>query len=527
MTLDGAWKPYQSKNTELCTICAFAGPPVLIFKGLCSSSSMDFVFYLENKGYQIIYRGYKTSLITILNYTWTADKKLSSGQASSKLFLKDLKLKYPVGRNEWHFANNELEDCPITTNNVNLTISQCKLGEEFTCGNGLCVSLDKRCNFKDECSDSSDEDNCYTFQPDYSYNRLNPPEHMILNSGQKAAEVGIEIEIISVDKVDVDNSKIGISYNLGLSWVENRLNYFNLVKNKRDEYVIKELSTSTMLDLWDPFTLLYHKSGDIGSIFIEPLSRDLKVKVRNDPIRVDGEKSFENLVYQGNKGVLYQKITMKGVYNCKYDLFRYPFDQQECTVILELKTSHDIKMITNSENNSVSFNGNRYLTEFYIVNSLPYSSAYDNRIEFGFVIRLNHIYRKQMINLYFQTFLLWVISYLTLYINVDDFSNRFIGAVTSLLVLSSLLDSINTRTPASPHIKLIDIWNIWNVCQIVMVIMFHILVNRILQKQTTFFKYLHTDDINTGAKVGFLALQIAFLFYYINHNYIYQENITQ
>lgn len=520
---NGFWESYQSPRTELCTICAFTRPPVLFFKGLCPTSSLDFLFYPENKGYQVIYSGYKTSKITLFNSTWTADGKPSSDQATSKLCLEDTKLEYPVGRNVWHLDNNQLIDCPDTTQNLNITISQCITGEEFTCGNGLCISMDKRCNSKDECFDKSDEENCYTFQTDYPYNKLNPPQHKLLKSGQKAAEIGIGIEIISVDKIDIDNSKIVLSYRLELSWVENRLSYFNLVQNNTEDYVTKELSTSFMSDLWDPLTLLHHKNGEVGSIFMEPSSKELKVKVKNDPKRVNAEKSFENLKYPGNIGVLYQQITMKGVYNCNYDLFRFPFDEQECSIVLELKTSHDIKMITNYKNNSVSFNGNRYLTEFYIIDSVPYSSKDDNRIKFGFVVRFNHLYQKQLINLYFQTVLLWTISYLTLYIKIDDFSNRFIGSVTTLLVLSSLMDSINERSPAS-HIKLIDIWNIWNVCQIVFVIMFHILVNRILEKQTTPVKHLQPGNINTMAKVGFPVLQITFLFYYISHILIYQEN---
>ena len=35
--------------------------------------------------------------------------------------------------------------------------------------------------------------------------------------------------------------------------------------------------------------------------------------------------------------------------------------------------------------------------------------------------------------------ILWLIAYITLYINVSDFESRFIGALTILLVLAGLL----------------------------------------------------------------------------------------
>ena len=50
-----------------------------------------------------------------------------------------------------------------------------------------------------------------------------------------------------------------------------------------------------------------------------------------------------------------------------------------------------------------------------------------------FFDRFSHIYLKQLTSIFFQTILLWLVSYLTLYIDIRDFSNRFMGSVTSLL----------------------------------------------------------------------------------------------
>ena len=41
--------------------------------------------------------------------------------------------------------------------------------------------------------------------------------------------------------------------------------------------------------------------------------------------------------------------------------------------------------------------------------------------------------------------ILWVIAYITLYINVSDFESRFIGALTILLVLAGLVDEIQIQ----------------------------------------------------------------------------------
>ena len=437
MDNDGIWRYHNYKTIELCTICAFQRPPVIYLKGFCNAAPLNWVYYPENEGNKIIYNGYKNSLITFANYTWTVDHRF--GHTIPKLFLKDMKQEYPVGRKVWQFGNTHLEECPNINSSISLIFSPCILGEEFSCSNGLCVSLDKRCNHKNDCSDQSDEDNCYYFKTENAYNRLSPPEHMILDSEQKAAQIGVVIEIESVKKVDVDTGKIYLSYRLTLSWAENRLSYFNLAINKTDDFIIQELPTTTLSKLWDPITILYHVNGDFGSILMDPLSKRLKVKIKNNPIRIKSEWSFETLEYPGHLGVLDQQISMKGVYDCSFDLFRFPFDHQECTVQLELKSSQDIRIIPDFKNISVSFYGTRYLTEFEILDSFPYMAQCGDRTEFGFVLKIKHIYQKQITALYFQTFLLWIVSYLTLLIDVNDFSNRFIGAVTSLLVLSSLI----------------------------------------------------------------------------------------
>ena len=526
MDNDGMWQSYKYYNIKLCTICAFKKQPVLYLKGFCNAAPLDWVYYPENEGNTIMYNGYKESLITFANYTWTVDNRV--GDTTLNFFLKDMKHEYPVGRKEWQFGNTHLEGCPDINSSISQIFSPCVLGEEFSCSNGLCVSLDKRCNHKNDCFDQTDEDYCYYFKTENAYNRLSPPEHIMLDSEQKAAQIGVAIEIGSVEKVDVDTGKIYLSYRLTLSWVENRLSYFNLAKNKTNDFIFKELPSTILSELWDPITILYHVNGDIGSIFMDPLSKSLQVKIKNNPIRINGEWGLETLEYPGHLGVLLQHISMKGVYDCSYDLFRFPFDHQECTVQLELKSSQDIRIIPDFKNISVSFYGTRYLTEFEILDSFPYMAQCGDRTEFGFVLKIKHIYQKQITALYFQTFLLWIVSYLTLLIDVNDFSNRFIGAVTSLLVLSSLMDNINSRLPASPHMKLIDIWNIWNVIQIVGLIMVHILVNKLLNTKYPKNKnlLLHPSNLNTMAKFGFPVVHVGFIVYYVSHNFVYKETIS-
>ena len=82
-----------------------------------------------------------------------------------------------------------------------------------------------------------------------------------------------------------------------------------------------------------------------------------------------------------------------------------------------------------------------------------------------------------------QSFLLWFIAYFTLYINIADFTNRFMGALTSLLVLAALLSSINSSLPQTANFKHIDIWFFCFVINIVLIIFVHIIVDLFLKRE--------------------------------------------
>ena len=47
--------------------------------------------------------------------------------------------------------------------------------------------------------------------------------------------------------------------------------------------------------------------------------------------------------------------------------------------------------------------------------------------------------------------------YLTLFIDVKDFNNRFMGAITGFLVFASLLSSLISSLPKSAVLKMADI----------------------------------------------------------------------
>ena len=77
---------------------------------------------------------------------------------------------YPMGFKVWKVTN---DNCPGPPTK-NLVFSGCDLNE-FTCNNGNCIKITKRCDNIIDCPDSSDESNCDRFNSS-TYNKHIPPE---------------------------------------------------------------------------------------------------------------------------------------------------------------------------------------------------------------------------------------------------------------------------------------------------------------------------------------------------------------
>ena len=106
----------------------------------------------------------------------------------------------------------------------------------------------------------------------------------------------------------------------------------------------------------------------------------------------------------------------------------------------------------------------------------------DRKTSFIFSVQFQRLYRQHLLSTFLQSFLLWFLSYLTLFIDISDFSNRFMGAVTSLLVLSARLGSMEESLPKTAYFKIIDIWFNWYVGNTFIIILVHVIVDYLRSK---------------------------------------------
>ena len=89
------------------------------------------------------------------------------------------------------------------------------------------------------------------------------------------------------------------------------------------------------------------------------------------------------------------------------------------------------------------------------------------------------IFTNQLIKTFIPSFLLWLFGYATLFINIDHPGDRFMGAGTALLVITTLLNAISGDLPKTSYSKAIDLWFLWHILNIFAIIAFHIVLDRV------------------------------------------------
>ena len=81
----------------------------------------------------------------------------------------------------------------------------------------------------------------------------------------------------------------------------------------------------------------------------------------------------------------------------------------------------------------VRYSGPVLLTQFRVTGFTSNTSLVPPHSRFIFSVRLARLWLQPIATTFFQSFLLWFVAYCTLYIDITDFTNRFMGALTRYL----------------------------------------------------------------------------------------------
>ncbi|XP_063869502.1 glycine receptor subunit alpha-2-like [Scylla paramamosain] len=370
---------------------------------------------------------------------------------------------YPFGTHQWKVMSVL---CGLEAGMaVNLTLSVCGKGM-FTCEDGTCISLQKRCDLRVDCPDQSDEHQCSLVDVPQDYQNNIPPQPTVLN---QSLAIHFTINIISFPSVATQDLTFVTTFQLLLRWRDPRLSYLNL----KTDRTLNMLSEDNKRRIWTPRVFF---SNAHGNVFTN-LNQGSRVEcVQEGSSTVGGPHHTREVnIFSGSENSLEMGQLYSVTYSCDFELLMFPFDAQVCTMkfMLVSASASYMTLVPTLAN----YTGKTSLIEYAIghltMNTLPNEEFSSVAVEVRFMRR----YGFYLLTLYIPTTLLMLIAYATLYFNPDDFNSRIVVALTSLLVLSSLFTQTSNSLPKTSYFKLVDVWLFFSIVMIFNVVMLQTLVD--------------------------------------------------
>ena len=367
---------------------------------------------------------------------------------------------------------------------MQLVLSTCEYSSQFTCKSGRCIDRELRCNGITNCIDGSDEDDCKLIYIPESYKKISPPiQENVATHEKKVFPVFTFVKILSIGTIDTVNMVVDLDIEISLTWKDHRLYFLNLREGENG------ITSQTSKQLWLPWESIIHKNAVVGKIIKD--SRTTLVVTKSSKHLTDAalvkkigyhdlEGIFfrgEDYLYRGKDNYLTIQQSVRSSYKCTFDVSKFPFDQPRCAFILQIETKNNSTVRLTKQDKGVAYTGPIVVGQYKIQDISCHLQNETHASSFVFTIQMERDYTHALFSIFSPTLLLWLLSYSTLSINIDNFSDKFMGSVTALLVFTTFLDTIYAELPETSYVKIIDIWVIWYLSNIFLTCVFHIFLD--------------------------------------------------
>ncbi|XP_042235290.1 uncharacterized protein LOC121874999 [Homarus americanus] len=447
-----------------CSACHTPAGTTWTLRGICEEEKR--MYYFDLVGKPLGFRGYGEYAVKeimtgedVIGWLWY---NTITNTTMATLHNRQKDRTYPIGRLTWETKEDICEQPP---GQRLLTFSSCS-STEFTCSDGSCVPFASRCDLKFDCGDKTDESFCDIVNFPDDYRSKLPPRP----ASDRALAISVNVTMDTLN-VDTTTMMLTVSYNLRITWYDNRLTYNNLKHLTR----LNTVSQEQVDQLWRP-TIGFINTDDIQNTIVD--SDAITTINRGDTHYLpDLSNPYEVEIYQGNTNPVSTTRKYNTVFTCFFDLILYPFDIQNCYMNFQIISASSEYLIFNLTDSFVEYLGPKMLVEYSIgtidldVNNASQYSVSQVRVE------LIRRYGYAMLNIYIPSLTLLIISYVTLLFRPSIFEVRVMTALTSLLVLATLFTQVSTSLPKTSYFKMVDIWLLFCIVLIFLIIIWHTVID--------------------------------------------------
>ena len=198
---------------------------------------------------------------------------------------------------------------------------------------------------------------------------------------------------------------------------------------------------------------------------------------------------MESNVYEGIKSNILQKREYFIDWTCDYNLLFYPFDTQVCKMTFEIQggTKDYLQLEVDAYDNftGVDYLGDKLLLE-YTVGDMLLKVINDSEAKYA-KMKVSLTFTRRWfyhgVNVFLQSVLLLIVSYMTFYYRVDNFQDRVMVSITTMIVIANVQSAINTMVPKTSYLKMIDYFLTYSFNIIVVVMIYHTYISVHIQEQ--------------------------------------------
>ena len=341
--------------------------------------------------------------------------------------------------NEWTLYDSH---CGIINETRSLKLTSC-LNEQYTCYNGDCIELEKVCDEIDDCLDGSDEIYCKTITKDKrKYRKHSPP------FTNEKAQVEVHLAIQSLSNIDEMTKTFESKFHLELKWNDHRLDYLYI-------YGFHNLLSRTSTQaIWLPSLILSNTIGNLA--ILDSQTYYVLVSKDADPIYGPRQALHEAMIFSGKENNLVLTDTYDTKLSCAFELKYYPFDSQRCRIDVTIpRTMLPLVKLVSGECDKLS--NDFQLSQFEVIQIG--NLTLENGVSCEIVLKRNPAFH--VFSTYLPTLTLIIMALATLFIDEGHVEATIMVAMTSMLVMFTLHQNVQSKVPYTAYLKFVDYWLIY------------------------------------------------------------------
>ena len=211
-----------------------------------------------------------------------------------------------------------------------------------------------RCDGETQCMDKSDESGCRILDYHNGYDKLIAPGNV---------NVTISVEIQNTLDINEVADSIAWKFVLERKFFDKRLKYINLKEDSK----LNKLSKEEIDSLWFPIIVFENVAKATDWVELRLLRKHRILKNPQKP-KMKSDLTYPNNVYlyKGDEHHQWERIEGNAIFICRFEMQRYPFDTQICTMNFVSSDPEKIYLLPGT----LAYTGPKDLTQYFVYNYL-------------------------------------------------------------------------------------------------------------------------------------------------------------